>query len=103
AVATVVLAFAASFASADPLTCNLAEYKATLGLTASCTTTELTLTWTGQQPDQLRMRLAIDGGTPTIAEIAIRKPGPSWVHRTSCQCPVTFPHVAGAIRMRTPS
>ncbi|HJZ74152.1 MAG TPA: hypothetical protein VKE51_20570 [Vicinamibacterales bacterium] len=79
AVATVVLAFAASFASADPLTCNLAEYKATLGLTASCTTTELTLTWTGQQPDQLRMRLAIDGGTPTIADIAIRKPGGAWV------------------------
>src|SRR5690349_23465956 len=65
-------------ASADPLTCNLSEYTAAAGLTATCTTTEITLTWSGQKTDQLRMRLAINGGTPTIADLAIRKPGGAW-------------------------
>jgi len=71
-------ALLAARASADPLTCNLSAYAASPGLAATCTTTEVTLTWTGQKTDQLRMRLAINGGTPTIADLAIRKPGGAW-------------------------
>ena len=71
-------ALAAARASADPLPCNLSAYTAAPGLAATCTTTDVTLTWTGQKTDQLRMRLAITGGTPTIADIAIRKPGGAW-------------------------
>ena len=71
-------ALVAARVSADPLTCNLSAYAASPGLTATCTTTEVTLTWTGQKTDQLRMRLAINGGTPTIADLAIRKPGGAW-------------------------
>jgi hypothetical protein len=69
---------AAARASADPVTCNMADYKASPGLTATCDGTTVTLTWSGQKTDTLRMRLTIDGGTPTIADLAIRQPGGAW-------------------------
>ena len=39
--------FAASAASADPLTCDLGGYKATDGLTAAVSDNTLTVTWAG--------------------------------------------------------
>ncbi|HXI32151.1 MAG TPA: hypothetical protein VNG89_27115 [Vicinamibacterales bacterium] len=59
--------------SADAVTCNTQAYTASPGLTAACTATDVTLTWSGQKTDELRMRLTIANGTPTIADISIRK------------------------------
>src|SRR5262245_52120946 len=54
---------------ADPMTCNLSGYKAAAGLTAACDAQAVTVTWTGDKSQELRLRLTIDGGTPTIDEI----------------------------------
>ena len=74
----IVLVVVASAASADPLTCNLGGYKATPGLTASAGDNTLTLTWDGDKNQELRLRFAIDGGTPTIRELAVRRKGSQW-------------------------
>jgi hypothetical protein len=75
----VALALAVASASyADPLTCNLTTYKATAGLTAAVSGNVLAVTWDGDNDTELRMRFAIDGGTPTIRELAVRKKGGQW-------------------------
>jgi len=74
----IVLVVVASAASADPLTCNLGGYKATPGLTASAGDNTLTLMWDGDKNQELRLRFAIDGGTPTIRELAVRRKGSQW-------------------------
>ena len=75
----VALALTAASASyADPLTCNLTSYKATAGLTAAVSDNVLGVTWDGDNDAELRMRFAIDGGTPTIRELAVRKKGGPW-------------------------
>jgi hypothetical protein len=65
-------------AQADPLSCNLSEYKAVAGLTAAVDSNVLALTWEGDKNDDVRLRLAIAGGTPTIQDVAIRRKGGSW-------------------------
>ena len=78
AIATVMFVLVTSAASADPLTCSLTSYKATQGLTAAVSDNTLTVTWDGDKDTELRMRLAIDAGTPTIRELAVRKKGGAW-------------------------
>src|SRR5947208_13837046 len=67
-----------SVAYADPLTCNLTAYKATTGLTAVVTDSTLAVTWDGDNRTELRMRFAIDAGTPIVRELAIRRKGGQW-------------------------
>src|SRR5207248_11409130 len=74
-VATLLVASVAASVSADPLTCTMSGYKATPGLTGTIADNTLTVTWEGDKGAELRMRLAIDGGTPTLREIAVRKNG----------------------------
>ena len=69
---------AASTSYADPLTCNLTQYKATAGLTAAVSDNVLAVTWDGDNDTELRMRFAIAGRTPTIRELAVRKKGGQW-------------------------
>ena len=79
-----LLAFAAALtslaatASADPLTCNMNGYKATPGLTAAIADNVLTIAWNGDTNREVRLRFALDGGTPTIQELAIRRAGGTW-------------------------
>ena len=54
-------------AIADPLTCNLADYKAMPGLTASVADDTLAVTWEGDNGAELRMRFAIDRGADRSA------------------------------------
>src|SRR5262245_4252189 len=68
----------ASVGWADPLTCDLAQYRAAPDLTATVANSALTIAWTGDRNQDLRMRFAVTGGTPTIEELAIRKRGASW-------------------------
>jgi hypothetical protein len=75
----VALALTAASASyADPLTCNLTSYKATVGLTAAVSDNVLAVVWDGDKDTELRMRFAVEGGTPTIRELALRKKGGQW-------------------------
>ena len=64
--------------SADPVQCTLADYKEAPGLKASASADTLTLTWQGERNDELRLHLAIVGGTPTIRELAVRRNGGQW-------------------------
>jgi hypothetical protein len=72
------LALAATPALADPLTCNLSGYKAQSGLTAAVSDNTLALTWEGEKSEEVRMRLSVESGTPTIKEIAVRGKGGQW-------------------------
>jgi hypothetical protein len=67
----------ASTLLADPLRCDLAQYKGSAGLTASVEQDLLVVSWAGQS-GELRARFAIDGAQPVIRELAIRKPGGQW-------------------------
>ncbi|MBI3047968.1 MAG: hypothetical protein HYY76_06615 [Acidobacteria bacterium] len=62
-------------AAADPLTCNLGEYRQTPGLTAASAGDVLTVTWDGDAGQQARLRLGLVSGAPTIQEIAVRARG----------------------------
>ena len=78
ALATAALAFIASPLVADPLTCNLSAYKAQSGLTAAVSDNTLTLTWDGEKGAEVRMRLTVENGTPTIKDLAVRGKGGQW-------------------------
>ena len=64
---------------ADPLRCALDQYRALPGLTAAAAGDTLTVTWEGDRNEEVRLRLAINGGTPTIQELAVRRQGADWV------------------------
>jgi hypothetical protein len=64
--------------AASALNCNLTQYKASSGLTSALDGDLLTVSWNGQGTSQLRARLAIDGGTPTIRDLAVRRGGGEW-------------------------
>jgi hypothetical protein len=61
-----------------PLNCNLTEYKASTGLSAALEGDALTVSWSGQGTSQLRARFAINGGTPTIRDLSVRRGSGEW-------------------------
>ena len=63
--------------SADALTCNLSQYKAAPGLTATVEQGTVLVAWSGHGAD-LRARYAIDSGKPVIRELSVRKAGGQW-------------------------
>jgi hypothetical protein len=75
ALATIALA---SSASAQTLPCNMSGYAAASGLSAGVSGETLTVTWEGDQNQEVRLRFAIASGTPTIREIAVRARGGVW-------------------------
>jgi hypothetical protein len=75
---TAALTLVASALYADPLTCQMTGYKAAAGLTANVVDDALAVEWQGDNGADLRIRLGIDRGTPTIRELAIRKKGGQW-------------------------
>lgn len=81
AVCLIALLIFVSPAAADPLTCSLAEYRQSPGLTAAVAGDVLDATWDGDAGQQVRLRLAVVGGVPTIQELAVRvRP----IHQRSC-------------------
>ena len=74
----IAIACVPAFAHADPLSCSLDGYKAQAGLTASQASDVLTLQWTGDRNQELRLQFALMNGTPTIKELAVRKTRGSW-------------------------
>ena len=65
-------------AAADAISCNLSQYKAASGLTATTEQDSLLVSWSGQNGSELRARYAIESGQPTVRELAIRKAGGQW-------------------------
>src|SRR6185295_2847128 len=60
---------------ADALKSDLAQYKASPGLTATVEQDVLVVSWTGQGGTDVRVRYAIEGGQPVVRELAVRKAG----------------------------
>jgi len=82
---------------AGALECDLSRYKKIDGLEALVAGDALVVTWDGGKDDKLRLRLAIENGTPTIREIAIRQGG-DWKALLSNATP-DFRFVSGYRRM----
>jgi len=88
----------AAAAHAGQATCSLSDYKPAPGLTAKQENNTLTLTWNGDGNQQLRMSLAIDSGTPTIQQLAIRRRNGAWATVASNASP-EFRVVSGVRRL----
>jgi hypothetical protein len=78
AVATLVAVLIASTLAADPLKCDLSEYKSVPGLAAATQGDGLVVTWTGQAGADLRATFGVADGRPVIRELAVRKAGGAW-------------------------
>ena len=92
------LGWSVSDAVADPLNCSLSQYKATSGLTAVADAATLTLTWDGDRNQELRLRLGITEGTPTIQDLSVRRRGGAWASLAANVTP-EFRVVSGIRRM----
>ena len=77
-----LLAIAASAAvtlSANAeVACDLSAYKAAPGLTAAKDGNSLVLTWSGDVNQEVRLRLTVVSGTPTVEELAVRHAPSAW-------------------------
>lgn len=78
ALAAGTLLLAATPVFAEPLACSLSGYRSQPGLTASVANDALVLQWSGDRGQDLRARFVLAQGTPTIAELAVRKSGGPW-------------------------
>ncbi len=58
-------------AATAPLNCNLSGYRGAAGLNAAATGDALVVTWDGDKNQEMRLRFTINGGTPTIQELAV--------------------------------
>ena len=65
-------------AFADPLNCNLLQYKAAQGLMAAFEQDVLVVAWSGQNGADLRARYGIENGVPLVRELAVKKAGGQW-------------------------
>ena len=63
---------------ADPLTCDMSQYKPAPGLVAAVEQETLAVNWEGAQGAELRMLLAIDASQPVVRELAVRPEGGPW-------------------------
>ena len=98
AIATLMSLAAGSRLYADPMTCDVQAYKPTPGLSASAANNTLTVVWSGDRNQELRLRFGIAAGTPTIQELAIRKGSGQWATLATDVTP-DFRVVTGLRRM----
>jgi hypothetical protein len=68
----------ASTLFADSLKCDVTQYKASPGLTATVEQDSLVVSWAGQGGAELRARYAIEASRPVIRDLAIRRQGGQW-------------------------
>jgi hypothetical protein len=76
--AAVVALTVVPISSADPLRCDLGQYKAAAGLSAVQADDAVSLSWRGDRNRELRLRLVVSAGRPLIRELAIRSQGGAW-------------------------
>jgi hypothetical protein len=89
-----------SMASAQGLNCDLAQYKAATGLTATIEQDALVVTWAGQGGSEVRARYAVQNGQPVIRELAVRRQGGQWATLGQNLAP-EYHVVSGVRRMST--
>jgi hypothetical protein len=65
-------------ARSDALQVDLSAYRPLPGLTAAAADNTISLTWTGDGGDHLRLRLAVESGAPTIEELSVARPSGTW-------------------------
>jgi hypothetical protein len=90
------LPLASLFIRAQVPACDMNGYHALPGPSASNGADGLTVTWDGERDRDVRLRLGIDAGTPTIRELAIRRKGLVW---TTLAAQPEFRVVSGFRRM----
>src|SRR5439155_330395 len=93
---TFAFVFTASASQAQ--VCTMSGYKASPGMSAAEDRNGLTITWDGDKNQEIRLRLAIDNGTPTIRELSVRHKGRSWGTLASNVTP-EFSFVSGIRRI----
>ena len=91
-------AAACGLAEAQNLNCDLREYKAMDGLTASLAGSALQVTWQGEGDQQLRAEFTIRGGNPLVQMLAVRTSQGGWRTLASNLQP-EFDVVSGRRRM----
>jgi len=64
--------------AADQVACTLKGYKPQAGLTAAVDGSALVVTWNGDSDQEVRLRMTVNGGTPTIEELALRRGAGAW-------------------------
>lgn len=64
---------------ADPLHCNLKEYRAADGLRATVEQDSLLVSWIADPGTEIRSRFRIEHGHPIIRELAVRRGSGSWI------------------------
>jgi hypothetical protein len=89
-----------SMASAEGFNCDLAQYKATTGLTAAIEQDALVVMWAGQGGSEVRARYAIQNGQPVIRDLAVRRQGGQWATLGQNLAP-EYHVVSGVRRMST--
>src|SRR5262245_6034482 len=85
---------------ADAVSCDMAQYKASAGMTAAMDQNVLTVAWNGQNGSEMRTRYAIEGSQPVVRELAVRKSGGPWVTLGQNLTP-EYHFVSGIRRMST--
>jgi hypothetical protein len=83
---------------ADPLRCDFTGYKALSGLTATATASGLTIQWEGSRSQPLRLRFAVENGTPMIEEFVLKARNGTWMPLLSHATP-EFRVVSGVRRI----
>src|SRR6478735_1520080 len=63
---------------ADTMACNMSGYKAAAGLSAILATDTLTISWSGDPDQELRLSFGVTSGTPVMRELAIRRGEGVW-------------------------
>jgi len=72
-------AILSGIAGGQTLNCDLKEYKATDGLKATASGSAVTLTWQGEDGQQLRASFGIQNGQPIVQELAAKAGSGGWV------------------------
>src|SRR5262245_7264033 len=73
-----LLIAASQSARADALSCDLSGYHDQPGLKVQLAGDTLQLIWAGERNEELRALFGIEGGVPTVRELAARKQGAGW-------------------------
>ena len=74
-----MIVFGATVARCQNFDCDLREYKAGQGLSASMTGGGLQLTWQGERGQTLRATFVVTGHQPVVRELAVRKGNGGWI------------------------
>ena len=83
---------------AQPPSCDLSAYHAQPHLEAANGADGLTVSWAGESDRELRLRLAVESGTPIVRDLSIRRKGSAWTTLAANARP-EFRVVAGFRRM----